>query len=103
MAAAERVLIVGGGIAGMALAIGLQRSGIAADIVEIDDGWRVYGAGITITGPTLRAFDQLGLLEQIERLGFCCESARICDVDGNVVMASRIVGRPFGPRIANAA
>ena len=45
----KRVLIVGGGIAGMALAIVLQRAGIAADIAEIDKDWRVYGAGITIT------------------------------------------------------
>ena len=58
------MLIVGGGIAGMALAIGLRRAGIAAEIVEIDKDWRVYGAGITITGPTLRALDRLGLLDR---------------------------------------
>jgi 2-polyprenyl-6-methoxyphenol hydroxylase-like FAD-dependent oxidoreductase len=39
----ESVLIVGGGIAGMALAIVLQRAGIAAEIAEIDKDWRVYG------------------------------------------------------------
>ena len=63
MGAVGRVLIVGGGIAGMALAISLQRAGMVAEIVEIDRDWRVYGAGITVTGPTLRAFDQLGLLD----------------------------------------
>ena len=36
MSVVERVLIVGGGIAGMALAIVLQRTGIAAEIAEID-------------------------------------------------------------------
>jgi 2-polyprenyl-6-methoxyphenol hydroxylase-like FAD-dependent oxidoreductase len=46
----QRVLIAGGGIAGMSLAIALQRVGISATIVEIDRDWRVYGAGITITG-----------------------------------------------------
>jgi len=61
----KRVLIVGGGVAGMALAIVLQRAGIAADIAEIDKDWRVYGAGITITGPTLRALDRLGLLDAV--------------------------------------
>jgi 2-polyprenyl-6-methoxyphenol hydroxylase-like FAD-dependent oxidoreductase len=102
MAAVGRVLIVGGGIAGMALAISLQRAGIIAEIVEIDGDWRVYGAGITVTGPTLRAFDQLGLLPRIEAEGFCSESARICDMDGNIVVASRVSGRPLGPRIPNA-
>ena len=47
----------------MSLAIALQRIGISATIVEIDPDWRVYGAGITITGPSLRAFDGLGLLD----------------------------------------
>ena len=102
MSAVERVLIVGGGIAGMALAIGLQRAGIAAEIVEIDPAWRVYGAGITITGPTLRAFDRLGLLGRIEAEGFCSEAARICDQNGNVILASRVAGQPLGPRIPNS-
>jgi 2-polyprenyl-6-methoxyphenol hydroxylase-like FAD-dependent oxidoreductase len=66
MSEVKRVLIVGGGIAGMALAIALQRAGIAAEIAELDPGWRVYGAGITITGPTLRAFDHLGLLGRVQ-------------------------------------
>src|SRR6478672_8111003 len=97
----ERVLIVGGGIAGMALAIVLQRAGIAAEIAEIDKDWRVYGAGITITGPTLRALDRLGLLDQVTGEGYCYDTTRICDVAGNVILASRVSGRPMGPRIPN--
>ena len=102
MASVERVLIAGGGIAGMALAIRLRRAGIDVEIVELDPGWRVYGAGITITGPTLRAFDTLGLLDRIAAEGYCSDGARICDVDGNVILASRVSGRPLGPRIPNA-
>ncbi|MFL5098070.1 MAG: FAD-dependent monooxygenase [Xanthobacteraceae bacterium] len=97
----NRVLIVGGGIAGMALAIVLQRAGIAADIAEIDKDWRVYGAGITITGPTLRALDRLGLLDAVVGAGYCYDATRICDASGNVVLASRVSGRPMGPRIPN--
>ena len=83
----KRVLIVGGGIAGMALAIVLQRAGIAADIAKIDKDWRVYGAGITITGPTLRALDRLGLLDAVVREGYCYDATRICDAAGNVILA----------------
>jgi 2-polyprenyl-6-methoxyphenol hydroxylase-like FAD-dependent oxidoreductase len=97
----NRVLIVGGGIAGMALAIVLQRAGIAVDIAEIDKDWRVYGAGITITGPTLRALDRLGLLDAVVGAGYCYDATRICDASGNVVLASRVSGRPMGPRIPN--
>ena len=84
----RRVLIVGGGIAGMALAIVLQRAGIAAEIVEIDKDWRVYGAGITITGPTLRALDRLGLLDAVVAEGYCYDATRICDAAGNVIWQS---------------
>ena len=99
----KRVLIVGGGIAGMSLAIGLARAGIAAEIAEIDEGWRVYGAGITITGPTLRALDALGLLERVSDEGFCYDTTRICDIAGKVLLASRVSGRPLGARIPNSA
>jgi len=98
----QRVLIVGGGIAGMALAIVLQRAGIAAEIAEIDKDWRVYGAGITITGPTLRALDRLGLLDAVVNEGYCYDATRICDASGHVVIASRVSGRPMGAGIPNS-
>ena len=44
-------LVVGGGIGGMATAISLAERGVAVDLIDIDPDWRVYGAGITITGP----------------------------------------------------
>jgi 2-polyprenyl-6-methoxyphenol hydroxylase-like FAD-dependent oxidoreductase len=102
MTKVERALIVGGGIAGMSLAISLQRASIATEIVELNPDWRVYGAGITITGPTLRAIDQLGLLERFMTEGHFSDGAVICDPDGNVIMASRIIGQPLGARIPNA-
>lgn len=101
MSAVRRVLIVGGGIGGMSLAILLARAGVAAEVVEIDPQWRVYGAGITITGPTLRALDALGLLDRFLAEGHGGKGTMICDAAGNVVMASRVQGRPLGPRIPN--
>jgi 2-polyprenyl-6-methoxyphenol hydroxylase-like FAD-dependent oxidoreductase len=101
MSDVERVLVLGGGIAGMALAIVLQRAGIAAEIAEIDMDWRVYGAGITITGPTLRALDRLGLLDAVVNEGYCYDATRICDAAGNVILASRVSGRPLGAGIPN--
>jgi 2-polyprenyl-6-methoxyphenol hydroxylase-like FAD-dependent oxidoreductase len=65
----KSVLIVGGGIAGMSLAILLAKRGIAVDIAEIDPAWKVYGAGITITGPTLRALRRVGVLDEVLAVG----------------------------------
>jgi 2-polyprenyl-6-methoxyphenol hydroxylase-like FAD-dependent oxidoreductase len=59
---AQHILIIGGGFSGMSAAIELRKQGANVDIVEIDPGWRSYGAGISLGGATLRAFKQLGIL-----------------------------------------
>lgn len=81
-ALAGKILIVGGGIGGMALAIALHQRGIASEIVEIDPLWTVYGAGLTVTGPTLRAFRDLGLFSEIEHYGAFVPGNRIFLYDG---------------------
>jgi 2-polyprenyl-6-methoxyphenol hydroxylase-like FAD-dependent oxidoreductase len=77
-----RVLIVGGGIGGMAAAIKLKAQGLDVDLIDLDPHWRVYGAGITITGPTLRAYRHLGLLEDIQQQGAITVGSRIYLYDG---------------------
>src|SRR5262249_27169559 len=70
MAAVTKVLIVGGGIAGMTLAIGLKRAGIYAEIIEINPQWSVLGVGISLQAPALRAFKMIDLLDQCMEIGF---------------------------------
>ena len=65
-----RVLIIGGGIGGMATAIALRKHDVPVDMIEIGPEWKAYGAGITITSPTLRAFRDLGLFDAIAEHGF---------------------------------
>lgn len=59
----QRVLVIGGGFSGMATAIQCAKLGLTVDLVEIDPGWRSYGAGISIGGPTLRALRTIGVLD----------------------------------------
>ncbi len=80
--AVAKALVVGGGIAGMASAICLRRAGIAVDLIDRDPHWRVYGAGITITGPTLRAYRQLGLLGKLETEGAVTQGTRLLHFTG---------------------
>jgi 2-polyprenyl-6-methoxyphenol hydroxylase-like FAD-dependent oxidoreductase len=82
MAEIQKVLIVGGGIAGMASAIRFGEAGVAVDLIDVDPEWRVYGAGITITGPTLRAYKRLGLIESIKAEGAITNGSRIFRFDG---------------------
>jgi 2-polyprenyl-6-methoxyphenol hydroxylase-like FAD-dependent oxidoreductase len=63
MTTVQNVLVIGGGFSGMSVAIELRKRQIAVDLIEIDPGWRSYGAGITLGGATLRAFRTLGVLE----------------------------------------
>jgi 2-polyprenyl-6-methoxyphenol hydroxylase-like FAD-dependent oxidoreductase len=60
-----KVLIVGGGIGGMALAIKLSGRGVSTLIAEVDPDWRAVGAGLTLNGMTLKAFLELGVLDRI--------------------------------------
>jgi 2-polyprenyl-6-methoxyphenol hydroxylase-like FAD-dependent oxidoreductase len=78
-------LIVGGGIGGMAAAISLARRGVAVELIDLDPDWRVYGAGITIIGPTLRAYRQLGLVDRIKSEGAVTSSSRVRLFDGTVL------------------
>ncbi len=75
-------LVVGGGIGGMASAISLAERGVKVDLIDLDPEWRVYGAGITITGPTLRAYKRLGLLDKIKQLGAITSKTRLFRYDG---------------------
>jgi 2-polyprenyl-6-methoxyphenol hydroxylase-like FAD-dependent oxidoreductase len=75
-------LVVGGGIGGMATAISLAERGVSVDLIDIDPNWRVYGAGITITGPTLRAYKRLGMLEAIKAEGAITSTTRLFRYDG---------------------
>jgi 2-polyprenyl-6-methoxyphenol hydroxylase-like FAD-dependent oxidoreductase len=80
--AARRILIIGGGFSGMSAAIELRKRGAEVDLVEVDDGWRNYGAGISLGGATLRAFRQLGILETFLREGSAVDGLQACLPDG---------------------
>lgn len=76
--AAQRILIIGGGFSGMSAAIQLRKQGADVDLVEIDPGWRSYGAGISLGGATLRAFRQLGILDAFLEQGAASDGLKIC-------------------------
>lgn len=80
-----RVLIVGGGVGGMSTAIALSGIGAAVELIDIDPNWGVLGAGITITGPTLLAFRQLGVLDEILAQAYTGSGIRVCDTQGNTL------------------
>jgi 2-polyprenyl-6-methoxyphenol hydroxylase-like FAD-dependent oxidoreductase len=80
----SKLLIVGGGIAGMALAIGLKRAGISSEIVEINPDWTVAGLGIALGGPALRALKAIGIFDECVAKGFGYSRFVAADANANV-------------------
>jgi 2-polyprenyl-6-methoxyphenol hydroxylase-like FAD-dependent oxidoreductase len=84
MALVNKVLIVGGGIGGMCAAIQLRKQGVDVDLVEINPEWTVYGAGITVSGPTLRALRTVGVVDEVLARGGHWSAIDVCAADGTV-------------------
>src|SRR6185437_11604263 len=84
MAAVNRVLIVGAGMAGMTLGVALKRAGIACEIAEIRPALTEPGTGISLQGPALRALQAIGSMERCVERGFGYSHFKTCDAAGNV-------------------
>jgi len=78
----NKVLIIGGGFAGMSTAIQLLKADVEVHIVERSPNWTADGAGITIGGPTLRAIETLGLLDKYLANGFAANGVDTFKADG---------------------
>ena len=83
-----KALVVGGGVGGMSAALALARRGVEVELADADPHWRSYGAGISVTGLSLRAFDDLGILEEVREKGFVGAGIRLRGLDGGVIMES---------------
>ncbi|MCR9137440.1 MAG: FAD-dependent monooxygenase [Alphaproteobacteria bacterium] len=65
----KSILIVGGGISGLVLAIALRRKRIDVTVVEISPEWTPKGSGIHLYSNALRALDSIGLAQEIVAAG----------------------------------
>lgn len=81
----SKVLVVGGGIAGMSAAIRLRENDIAVDLVDVDPNWRVYGTGITLSVLTMRALCDLGFKDGLLQHGHGHDGVTLNDKAGNLI------------------
>jgi len=63
-----KVLIVGAGIAGLALAKALERQGVVADLIEKQEGTPTLGASLYLPGNAARALRGVGVLDEVMRV-----------------------------------
>lgn len=64
----EEVVIVGGGICGMATAVALKRYGIEALVLERAESLRTTGAALTLASNAWLALDALGVSHKLNPL-----------------------------------
>ncbi len=81
MAAVNKVLVIGGGFSGMAAAIALRKAGSRSISSKSTPTGRPEGAGITINGASLRAFETLGVYDEIAKRGFVANGVELCVLD----------------------
>jgi FAD-dependent urate hydroxylase len=65
----ERILIVGGGIAGLTAAVALRARGFDPELIERAPAWRTVGLGITLQPNAMRLLRALRVAASIESAG----------------------------------
>lgn len=79
--------IIGGGIAGLTAAIGLQQIGRQFIVFEQATALKGIGAGFGLAANAMQALDLLGLKEDVEKIGFYTPSFNILDQQGSILLA----------------
>jgi len=95
MPAVRSVVVVGGGISGLCLAISLERAGIEVELLEASADGNVLGIGMALQAPALRALQGLGMLELCLEAGFPHETTTQLSLDGRI-LSSQPVTRALG-------
>jgi len=80
-----RVLVVGGGPAGLTAAIALERRGHAVSVVEIEAELRPVGVGLALQNSPLRALNELGLVDAVVERGYVIDAVSFLRPDGGVL------------------
>jgi len=81
----KKVLIVGGGIAGLTLAILLEKSGYEIEIAEQAEELGPVGAGIVLWPNCLKVMDECGVRDDVESRGNILRQLDLVDLNGGLI------------------
>lgn len=99
--ARPRVIVVGGGIGGLAAALALARLNVEVDLLEQAATIGEIGAGIQLGPNAFAALDALGVGEAARRRGVFVDSLTLMDAVDASTVARVDVGEPFRRRFGN--
>lgn len=92
------VLIQGGGIGGLTLAIALLQKGYTVRVVERANGLSEIGAGIWMAANPMQVFDRLGFADKIAAAGWMVHRITLQDYNGEILQIADLseVSKLFG-------
>lgn len=89
-----RILVVGGGIAGTAAALGIAKAGLAVTVFEAHpDSGADSGAFLTLADNGMRALVQLDAAEAVAAIGFPLTGMSVLDAAGTEITVVPLGGR----------
>lgn len=101
MNASTAVIIVGGGIGGLAAALALARQGMTVELLEQASQIGEIGAGIQLGANAFAALDALGVGEAARQRAVFTESLQLRDAVDTLPVAIVDVGAPYRERFGN--
>ncbi|WGW11686.1 FAD-dependent monooxygenase [Saxibacter everestensis] len=100
MGASRRVLVVGGGIGGMASAAAFGQRGMDVLLIEKRPEFTVPGVGLGQPANALRVLGELGVLPQVIAAGFQYDSMRYFDYNRELIVEHKfLLGGPGLPAV----
>jgi 2-polyprenyl-6-methoxyphenol hydroxylase-like FAD-dependent oxidoreductase len=95
----ERILIVGGGIAGLSVASALYQQGFTPELVERSTTWPAVGAGINLPANGVRVLRALGLGDAVDRTAAVVHRWAFFDQQGELLCETDLedLWRDVGP------
>lgn len=80
----KEVSIIGAGIAGLTLAISLRTQGVPCAIYETRSEPQNIGGAVMLSPNSLRLFDNMGIYDDLKRLGYSFDTLYFRDLDGSL-------------------
>ncbi len=96
-----RIVIAGGGIGGLSLALGLARKGSRSVVLEQAPELGEIGAGIQLGPNAFHSFDYLGVGDQARSMAVYIDSLRLMDALNGEEIANIPLDEPFRERFGN--
>jgi 2-polyprenyl-6-methoxyphenol hydroxylase-like FAD-dependent oxidoreductase len=97
----NRVIIVGGGIGGLAAALGLAKNSISSIVLEKSKKLGEIGAGIQLGPNAFHGFDYLGVGDQARKMSVYIDNLTLMDAINGEVISNISLGESFRKKFKN--